>query len=288
MFYHYTQDDKKQDSYKQVDFKERTFDDAEYNTLREEMIYRINVAYGHGFTLISVILIYFSSIFLLIPDILSFAMEENSVFGQSMWFDYAFVFAISASFTVPVFIVYAFSVRYEDNLRQICNLAAFQEIFHEFPSMLKSDSADKKIKAWELIHCNPDIPKAKVIALEYVAISVISIILSILSGCLLAICSCIMNPEYQNGPLNYSAVICVFLILLLTLEAAAGLCVWLTIKNTNGAKIIKQYSAKYTERYLRTAQTFQLLSENEVNVFIDLRDAMNEWDTHISTEIAKE
>lgn len=287
MFDRYVQGDKNHDGYKQVDFKRRTFDDAEYSTLREEMIYRINVAYGHGFTLISVVLIYFSAIFLFIPDILSFAMEENSVFGQSMWFDFVFVFAIAASFTVPVFIVYAFSVRYEDNLRQICNLAAFQKVFHEFPSMLKSDDADKKIKAWELLHCNSNIPKAKVIALEYVAISVTSAVLSFFTGVLLAICISMMNSEFRNDPFNFGAVICFFSILMLALVIVASLCIGLTHKNTNGVKIIKKYSEKYTERYIKTALMFQLLSEDEEKEFTDLYGALNEWDRQMTTEMAK-
>lgn len=150
-----------------IELRGKTFDTAEYEALRREMDYRVNVAYGHGFTLISVILVFFSAIFVFIAEILKMAMEPDSIFGVSIWYDLGVVFAISVFCAVPVFIVYSFSVKYEDNLRQICNIAAYQKVFHEYPSLIRREVSDQTVgvKGWEMLHCNPDVPQAKVIGL---------------------------------------------------------------------------------------------------------------------------
>ena len=111
-----------------IELRGKTFDTAEYEALRREMDYRVNVAYGHGFTLISVILVFFSAIFVFIAEILKMAMEPDSIFGVSIWYELGVVFAISVFCAVPVFIVNSFSVKYEDHLRQICNIAASQKV----------------------------------------------------------------------------------------------------------------------------------------------------------------
>ena len=218
-----------------IDLHGKTFDTSEYEALRREMDYRVNVAYGHGFTLISVILVFFSAIFVFIAEILKMAMEPDSIFGVSIWYDLGVVFAISVFCAVPVFIVYSFSVKYEDNLRQICNIAAYQKVFHEYPSLIRREVSDQTVgvKGWEMLHCNPDVPQAKVIASEYVAVSVVAVVLSTLLWLALSICSC------------------VFLLLRKT------------CKNTKGDEVIGKYSPDYTKQYLCIACNLSLLSHDE-------------------------
>ncbi len=84
-----------------IDLHGKTFDTSEYEALRREMDYRVNVAYGHGFTLISVILVFFSAIFVFIAEILKMAMEPDSIFGVSIWYDLGVVFAISVFCPFP-------------------------------------------------------------------------------------------------------------------------------------------------------------------------------------------
>lgn len=250
-----------------IELRGKTFDTAEYEALRREMDYRVNVAYGHGFTLISVILVFFSAIFVFIAEILKMAMEPDSIFGVSIWYDLGVVFAISVFCAVPVFIVYSFSVKYEDNLRQICNIAAYQKVFHEYPSLIRREVSDQTVgvKGWEMLHCNPDVPQAKVIASEYVAVSVVAVVLSTLLWLALSICSCVMRPQYfRNRQLAGSvAAICIFFLLFAAMETCLFLLLRKTCKNTKGDDVIGRYSPDYTKQYLCIACNLSLLSHDE-------------------------
>lgn len=250
-----------------IDLRGRTFDTAEYEALRREMDYRVNVAYGHGFTLISVILVFFSAIFVFIAEILKMAMDPDSIFGISIWYDLGVVFAISVFCAVPVFIVYSFSVKYEDNLRQICNIAAYQKVFHECPSLIGKAGSDPAagVRGWEMLHCNPDVPQAKVIASEYVAISAVAVVLSAILWLALSVCSCVMRPQYfGSGQLAGSvAAVCVFFLLFAALEAWLFLLLRKTRNNTKGDEIIGRYSPDYTKQYLRKACCLSLLTSEQ-------------------------
>lgn len=254
-----------------IDLSGRNFNNDEYNALRQEINYRLNVIYSYGFSLVSVILVFFSMVLVFATKILEIIIDQNSIFGNSIYVDLTVIFVVTSFCALPVLLVYSYSVKYEDNLRQICNISAFQEVFFEYPSFLANKK--DKITAWEFFHRTSSVPKAKMIALEYIAVSIISIILTFSLGLILCLCSCCTNSKIffdSNHLIGSIITVCLFSILLIGVILALLALTFKIRDNTRSDKILKNYLNYYINIYLEYAKHYGILNKIQVHNFTKL------------------
>lgn len=265
---------------KYVDLSNAEFSDKEYSALREEISQRMNIVYNHGFTLASIILVFFSATLVFVGKIIEIAMSAGSIFGSTLFFDLSVVLAIAAFSGFPVLLVNRYSVKYEENLRQICNISAYQKIYYEYPSMLKR-SESGKILGWELLECNAEKKDTKVIGSEYVAISIMSLVLYVALSIALGICACI--PQRTNW-FSCEKAVASTIALCLFIAATVAIFVFyirLTMKtshNTNSEKIVEKYAMPYLEIHLQTAVDSGFLNEEEADNFQKFYHELSERD----------
>lgn len=266
---------------RKINLSNRRFSANEYEALRQEMNFRLDVIYGHGFTLASVILIFFSLILVFVAEILKIVMQKDSIFGQFIYVDLMVIFSIACFSVSPVLLVFSFSVKYKDNLRQICNISAYQTVFFEFPSLLfEASSEDIKggIIGWEFFQRDKDIPGAKWIASEYVAIAIMSLVLSVLLAISLTLCSCLTNSNRFFDSEHFVSSILTLSVVIILYIAIVVLIIFLIIKirnNTFSDKIIQQFIPKYKNEYLDLAVKYHLFDSSQVK---QLKAVLNNGD----------
>ncbi len=261
---------------KEINFdglKDRQFSETEYQALRQEQNLRIEMIYTHGFTLASLVLVFFSAIFVFVGNICELSLNNCPVLSQNIWIDSVISFVVSVFCLLPVALVFCFSAKNEDNLRQIISCAAYQKVFFEFPSLLSKkikDGKDTGILGWEMLHCQQKIPKAKFIAAEYFVIAIASIILSLFLGLALCLYSYFSNDYYSNSLNVINSALCITLFSLLFITLI-GISVWLTVKirkNTNSDNIIKKYGESYFHKYVELARNLGFLTDEQIeNLF---------------------
>lgn len=256
----------------------RSFSDEEYRMLRSEQNLRIEMINGHGFSVISFVLVFFSAIFVFVCEILKLACKETSVLGQNIWVDTVIVLAISILCLLPIFLVYCLSAKYEDALRQIVSVGAYCRVFYEFPSMIRDSKENKNILAWEMFHCNSAVPKAKLFTSEYLLISIATAILSFAITLALICCSYIINGFFEDNVLNSVAALCVFIIVYGLSMSFAVYIIIKTRKNTQTDKIMAKYGNSYTEQYLEIAEKSEFLTIEEIEEFKRFKKIMQERD----------
>lgn len=267
-----------------IDLSKKKFSEKEYEALRKEINFRLDVIYGHGFTLASVILIFFSLILVFVVEVLKMSMLDNSILGQYIWIDMMVILSIACFSAFPMLLVFAFSVKYKDNLRQICNISAYQTVFFEIPSLLsKASSEDIKgtIIGWESFQRGQDKPSTTLIASEYVACAIMSFVLSILLWISLTLCSCLMNSNRYFDAEHLIGSIISLSIFFLVYMAIVVFLIILIIKiknNTFGDQIMSQFSSQYKEEYLDLAVKYNLFDSPQIQ---QLKAALNNSDSLI-------
>lgn len=251
-----------------IDLSNRNFDGEEYKTLRSEMEVRLTNIYNNGFTLVSVLLVFFSITLVFVAKILEIAMDENSIFGKAIAVDLAVILAISAFCAFPAFLTYAYSEKHYDNLRQICSIACYQKVFYEYPLLLNKQ---KPAIAWETFHADPNVSKAKWVGAEYVILSVMSLFLTSILGFALSLCCCIMSKQffYEANLAGSIVFICIFLALLSALIIVLCILIKKTRQNTQTDRIIGEINEQYMDDYLKKAKAINLFNDEQIKKLIE-------------------
>lgn len=275
-----------------ADLTGRTFGKDEYAALRHEQCLRLEMAYNHGFTLTSIILVFFSAIFVFVGVIFKLALKNESIIGKEISVDSLIVLAIVIFCLFPIFLIYYFSAKYEDNLRQVVSVGAYLRVFYEYPSILnrgKTDKSDTEILGWELFHCNSSVPKAKLISAEYIIISIASFVLGLSIGVALFGCAYLTNEHYYYAE-NLAAsiaVICVFLILFMICLGVSVFTIMKIRKNTKTDTIMRNYSECYFDAYVNLAQEIGFLTEQQAKDLVQLVNNMRVRDKKLQDEFNK-
>lgn len=282
----------------------KQFDETEYKCLRDEQNKRLDLAFNHGLTVTSIILVFFAAIFVFVGDFYTIATDtEKSIIGQNIFTDIIILVVIAFFCGLPTIIIKPFSVKFHDNIRVITNIGAYCRVFYEYPSLIfnknKSDINDnnsnnndctpqKKNKAygWELLHGNSVVPQANSFATEYFIIALISIILSVTFSCVLYACIFTFHSDYFNSPLGY-----VVLIFSMLVVAAYWICLILAThliyKNQHAGKFFKAYSELYFMYYVDTAVEMELLTEEQAKELIDYFNYKRGKDCELTNRINK-
>lgn len=262
--------------FEHISCKDKEFSRAEYESLRSEMNMRVSMGYSHGFTLATIMLVFWAAIFAFCKDLFDLATASDSIIGKSAIIDIPILLVIVFFCSIPCLLVYPFSVKYNDNIRQIVNIACFLRVFYEYPSLIRNEKKTEEGKAqvigWEMLHCNHNIPQGNMLALEYVIISIGSIILSFVLG--FTLFACVFGNEYLVARPVESYIACI-----LGVVACAGylgfLCwvAYLCKKQVKIDDLFEKFGKKYFEIYLQEAIELEILSQGEAS---ELREYMSE------------
>ena len=245
-----------------LDLHGRKFDDKEYECLRQELGSRLEMIHSHGFTLISIVLVFFSAMFVLVGGLLKLAVESKAVLGYNIITDSLICIAVVVLCAFPIPLVYCFSGKYEDNLRQIVSISEYQKVFFEYPTLI-CDAKKTDVAAWELLHCNGSVPKAKIITGEYLAISIADLLVCVIAGIALLAFS-YSSKGYLTG--NNGGNIATAIIAAVFFAAIICGLIYLTAKtrrNTDTLKIMGKYSKYYFEEYLNLAVKYNFYTKQQ-------------------------
>ena len=127
-----------------ANLKGRRFSDTEYNNLRNEQNKRIDMAFNHGLTVASIMLVYLAALLVAIYYFCQIAMNDSSIIGKDAFADCLIAAVIIMLCGLPTFIIEPFSVKFHDNIRQIVSIANYVRVFYEFPSLISSGSVEEK------------------------------------------------------------------------------------------------------------------------------------------------
>ena len=284
--------------FEHISCKDKEFSRAEYESLRSEMNMRVNMAYAHGFTLATIMLVFWAAIFAFCKDLFDLATASDSIIGKSAIIDIIIVFAVVFFCSIPCLLVYPFSVKYNDNIRQIVNIASYLRVFYEYPSMIrkekKTEEGTAQVIGWEVLHCNHNIPKGNMLAFEYVIIAIGSIVLSTilgiaLFGCIFGSTKLFESPEHYlitQPAVSYS--ICILGAVLCAgylgfLYRVARLC----RKHVKIDDLFEKFGKKYFEVYLQEAIDLKILSQDEAAELKEYMCEAEKRDRDIFCELKK-
>lgn len=283
----------KKTTYDYINCSEKSFNEIEFQTLRNEMNTRLDIAYGHGFTLAAVILVFWAAIFTFSKDLYDLAAASDSIIGKSAFVDGLVVCAVVLFCGIPTLLIYPFSIKYRDNIRQIISIATYIRVFFEYPSFIKRKEKGKdspKVFGWELLHCNHNIPHGNHLAIEYFIISVASIILATVFGA--ALVACIIgnfkNPEhvYVEGSFAVPIIIIsgiIAIAYLIFLGVVACRCK----KNVKIEDMFAGYGSAYFELYVKQAVELNIFDQQAANELIEYMKDMGERDAALNEILRK-
>lgn len=278
--------------YQYIDCSGMLFNEIEFKALRNEQQMRVEMAYNHGHILAGIILVFWAAIFAFCKDLYDIASAADSVIGKSALIDSLIACGITVFCGIPTLIIYPFSVKYHDNIRQIVSIATYIRVFYEYPSFIKEkneaeENKDKpKVNGWELIHCSHNIPRGNFLAIEFYVISIASIILSTLLWAALFACIFGINHNYIEGCFSNtinSFFLLISFIYLIFLCIIAKYC----YKNVKIEKLFETYGEIYFDKYLQEAQDLKFLNEQEIEGLKEYMKKMNIRDTLIKEELHK-
>ncbi len=267
--------------------KGKRMSETEYNVLRDEQNRRIEMAYSHGYTLVSIVLALIAGIFAFITPMYNILTGTESVVGKYGWLDGIMLIGMTIIMTVPIFIVTTSSIKFNDNIRQIINISAYIRIFYEAPALFAEckDNTDNEsaLFGWETLHCNLNLPKSKTISAEYFFTAIFDFGLTLfLFGTFISLSAVKTFTTYS---LPDKILFVIFAISdLIYLLFLISICVNIKI-NTDTGKMFKMYATKYTETYLTFAAELQLITESEKIKIEQYLKEKQEIDSSIQNEL---
>lgn len=264
--------------FEHINCKDKILSQEEYNSLRSEINLHIEHAYKQGFTLASIILVYFAAIFAFYYDLRTVITTSNTYTGLLI----AFVVVILCG--IPTLIIYPFSIKFHDNIRAITCIATYCRVFHEYPSMIShSNKKIKEFKSWELIHCNSMIPNGNWIAFEYHIISAFAIVLTIVLGCIS--CISVTGFNFMDAWHIIGGIILVLLSLLYIAFLIVVFCK--SLKNLKLAKLCAAYENLFFTAYKQEAIDIGLLSQEEASELVTYRERIISRDRNLVDKFTK-
>ena len=99
--------------------KGKKMSEAEFHSLRSEMDMRVGMAFTHGFSVVSISLVFFAAIFVFISGFIDFTLKENAVTGQAAFIDCFITLGIEFLCLIPALIMIPYGYKYRDNIRVI-------------------------------------------------------------------------------------------------------------------------------------------------------------------------
>ena len=153
----------------------KRFGEMDYNRINNEELERIKMAYNNVHSLTSMLLVYLSSLSILLATIFSGFHDIVGYVQMMPYVIFPFVLVFTFLCGIPACLIVPSAVKYGDNLRGVISLAAYNRVFHELPSLMSNDP-NEKICAWETLHLDGAIPKAEKISIEYRILSFISLL----------------------------------------------------------------------------------------------------------------
>lgn len=133
----------------------------EYTRLNEELMMRIKNSYGDGVMLASFYLIFYATLIGVFCELYFGGME--SLHGLVIA---GLIFAFS--FSVPIWILYAFAVKFQENFLAICNISEYLICYHE---------GNDSHKKWESLHETRISGVKKYEGIEYFLLGLFSLVL---------------------------------------------------------------------------------------------------------------
>ncbi len=243
------------------DLKDKTFSIDEYKTLRSEQNVRIEIINDHSFKINNFVMVFYAAVIAILGVCFDFIGNENTIFGRYIVIEFIISLILTVFTSIPIFMLYTFSGKYNDNLRQIVSISTYQKIFFELPSL---KAKGQNILGWEFFHDHPEVPKAKLFAKEYTILSITAIFCTALVSICLSASGFFLNKYFKDGYNNPNlAAVIVFYVLLL---GYIGYMIILAIKitrNTDSEKLIGEFVQEQTNYYLEIAKKSNYLTEQE-------------------------
>ncbi|MBE6702002.1 MAG: hypothetical protein E7585_01125 [Ruminococcaceae bacterium] len=239
-----------------IDCKEYTYNADEYERLYEELLKRMEWLFSHGYTLVSMVAVFWSITLSVLGAFLSSELASNSPF--TFLIPFLTVLLVGA----PAIFVYPFSVKYQDNVRTVASLGAYFRVFYELPSILKKTGYAKnkngdmehKVFAWETLHCDTHYERTGGFGAEYIIISSAALVLSLTTGIVSIIA--------------YSQCRIWFMLLFLFFWGGLGVVSYKVWKNSCTRTTIDYYFVRYLHTYLAKAVNLELLTSQECKIYL--------------------
>ncbi len=274
-----------------INCKGKLYSEHEYAFLRDEQNRRLEMAYTHGFTVATIVLVFWAAIFAFCGNLYDMTIGSESIFGRMMWIDCIVTFVIILFCSVPALIMVPFAVRYHDNIRVIINIGAYKKLFYEYPSLIKAkeetgNSDSLKVYSWELLHCNRVIPKGNWIAYEYFLIALFTVVLSVILGVVLFACIFFIPHEYHNSPVNWVIGIA-FVIGAVVYIGYLIICTVRVYKHVRVNKFFEIYGDLYFNAYVAEAKAIGLITPSEARELKKIKEEGQERDKKLSDDFEK-
>ncbi len=241
----------------------------EYRKVYQECLARIDKVFSNGFTIvtmITVILTFTLSSFLglITSDAWCNTVASNTLVMLLFAFLHLFLFAL------PVVIIFPFSAKFEDNLKAVLSTSAYLRAFYELPSIVAraKNGQECRLYAWETVHFDPKLSKARITSSEYLVLSIASLVFAVA-----------ISLYYSLALFNNSnicgAVFSLLAILIVTAMIVAICC----IRHKTSARIIvNKYYDIYFSTYLDEALMLHVINEEEKVWILDYISRINKRD----------
>lgn len=245
-----------------IDIKDKKFDEVEYNALRAEQNMRIQIINEHGFKINSFIFTFYSALIAILGFCFKFVGNSNTIFNKSIGIEFAVSVILTLFASLPLYMLSAFSGKYNDNLSQIVSISVYQKIFFELTSLTRKES--KKLLGWELLHNNLDGSKIKLFNKEYTILSIVTVICTVAISAIMSSAGFFLNSYFAKGALNANLVaVIVFYILLVAYMALMICLVVKIIRNTDSKKCLNEFNNNHAKDYLDKAVEYKYITEEE-------------------------
>lgn len=241
--------------------KGKKMSEAEFQSLRSEMDMRVNMAFTHGFSVVSISLVFFAAIFVFMSGFMDFVLKENAITGKDACIDCFITLGIEFLCLIPAMVMIPYGYKYRDNIRVITNLGAYIKVFYDFPTLKENSENVNGVFGWELLHRDGKIPDGKKFSTEYNLISIISIAMASVFGIVLFFCIIKFHNYWDN--LGDRAIIVISMILSAGMIIGLAVMVFLKRGNTDTGKLFQEFCPDYFEQYLVLAQNLGLFTEEE-------------------------
>lgn len=245
-----------------IDIKGKKFDEIEYSALRSEQNMRIEMINEQGFKINSFIFTFYSALIAMLGFCFSFAGKDNTIFGKCIFIELLISTALTVFTSLPLYILLAFSGKYNDNLSQIVSISVYQKIFFELSSLTRKVS--EKLLGWEFLHNNLDNSNVKSFDKEFKLLSIATVICITVISIAMSGAGFFLNRYFAQGMLNANlAAVIVYYILL---AAYIGYMIYLAVKivrNTNSKKLLNEFNNNHVKDYLDKAVEYKYITEAE-------------------------
>ncbi len=248
--------------------KGKKMSEAEFHSLRSEMDMRVGMAFTHGFSVVSISLVFFAAIFVFISGFIDFTLKENAVTGQAAFIDCFITLGIEFLCLIPALIMIPYGYKYRDNIRVITNIGAYIKVFYDFPTLKDNSGKENllnysEVYGWELLHCDSKIPDGKKFSTEYNLVSIISLAMASVFAIVLFFCTIYFHNYFEKA--LDGAIVIIAIIISVIMIVGLAVIAFLKRKNTDTSKLFECFAADYFEYYIELAENLGVLTNEEVN-----------------------